>query len=143
MTPAAPAPETLTDDQVANIVAWSGEIKKWLSKVEKFALDEANNGHCYPGLKLVEGRSVRKYTDESAVAAAVEKTGHDPYEKKLLGITAMTKMLGKKQFQDTLGDLVHKPAGKPTLVPESDKRPALQAATPETVFQPLGEKTSD
>ncbi|PZO98346.1 MAG: hypothetical protein DI609_10905, partial [Corynebacterium urealyticum] len=56
------------------------------------------------------------------------------------GITAMTKLLGKKQFQDTLGDLVHKPAGKPTLVPESDKRPALQAATPETVFQPIGGK---
>ena len=140
MTPAAPDPETLTDDQIANIVAWSGEIKKWLSKVEKFALDEANNGHSYPGLKLVEGRSVRKYTDEEKVAAAVEKTGHDPYEKKLLGITAMTKMLGKKQFQDTLGGLVHKPAGKPTLVPESDKRPALQTATPETVFQPLGGK---
>lgn len=140
VTPAAPAPETLTDDQIANIVAWSGEIKKWLSKVEKFALDEANNGHSYPGLKLVEGRSVRRYTDEDAVAAAVEKTGHNPYEKKLLGITAMTKMLGKKQFQDVLGDLVHKPAGKPTLVPESDKRPALQAATPEIVFQPLGGK---
>lgn len=137
VTPAAPAPETLTDDQIAQIVTWSGELKKWLSTVEKFALDQANNGHAYPGLKLVEGRSVRRYTDEEAVAKAVEKTGHDPYEKKLLGITAMTKLLGKKQFQDTLGDLVHKPQGKPTLVPESDKRPALAVATPETVFQPL------
>ena len=94
-------------------------------------------------MKLVEGRSVRKYTDEEKVAAAVEKTGHNPYEKKLLGITAMTRLLGKKQFQDVLGDLVHKPAGKPTLVPESDKRPALQAATPETVFQPLGGNNND
>lgn len=138
VTPAAPAPETLSNDQIANIVAWSGDIKKWLSKVEKFALDEANNGHAYPGLKLVEGRSVRKYTDEDAVAAAVEKAGYEPYEKKLLGITAMTKLLGKKTFQDTLGDLVHKPAGKPTLVPVSDKRPELQTATPENVFQPTG-----
>ena len=143
VTPAAPAPETLTDDQIANIITWSGELKKWLGTVEKFALDQANNGHAYPGLKLVEGRSVRRYTDEDAVAQAVEKTGHDPYEKKLLGITAMTKMLGKKQFQDTLGDLVHKPQGKPTLVPESDKRPALAVATPETVFQPLGGTTND
>lgn len=143
VTPAAPAPETLTDDQIAQIVTWSGELKKWLSTVEKFALDKANSGHTYPGLKLVEGRSVRRYTDEAAVAAAVEQAGHDPYEKKLLGITAMTKLLGKKQFQDTLGDLVHKPQGKPTLVPESDKRPALQVATPETMFQPLGGKTND
>lgn len=143
VTPAAPAPDTLTDDQISQIVTWSGELKKWLSTVEKFALDKANNGHAYPGLKLVEGRSVRKYTDEEAVAKAVEKAGHDPYEKKLLGIAAMTKLLGKKQFQDTLGDLVHKPAGKPTLVPESDKRPALAVATPETVFKPLGGTTND
>lgn len=142
VTPAAPDPETLSDDQVANIVAWSGEIKKWLSKVEKFALDEANKGKSYRGLKLVEGRSVRKYTDEDAVAAAVEKAGHEPYEKKLLGVTAMTQLLGKKGFQDTLGDLVHKPAGKPTLVPVADKRPELQAVAPETVFQPIGESTN-
>ena len=142
VTPAAPDPETLSDDQVANIVAWSGEIKKWLSKVEKFALDEANKGKSYRGLKLVEGRSVRKYTDEDAVAAAVEKAGHEPYEKKLLGVTAMTQLLGKKGFQDTLGDLVHKPAGKPTLVPVADKRPELQAVAPETVFQPIGGNTN-
>ena len=138
-TPAAPDPETLSDDQIANIVAWSGDIKKWLSKVEKFALDEANNGRTYPGLKLVEGRSVRKYSDEDAVAAAVKEAGYEPYEKKLLGITAMTKLLGKKTFQEKLGDYIHKPAGKPTLVPESDKRPALQAATPETVFHKIGD----
>ena len=139
VTPAAPEPETLTDNEIANIVTWSGEIKKWLSKVEKFALDEAGNGHTYPGLKLVEGRSVRKYADEDAVAAAVKEVGHDPYEKKLLGITAMTKLLGKKTFQEKLGDYIHKPAGKPTLVPESDKRPALQATAPETVFHKIGD----
>lgn len=139
VTPAAPEPETLTDDEIAHIVAWSGEIKKWLSKVEKFALDEANNGHAYPGLKLVEGRSVRKYADEDAVAAAVKEAGYDPYEKKLLGITAMTKLLGKKVFQEKLGDYIHKPAGKPTLVPVADKRPELQVATPETVFHKIGD----
>lgn len=135
--PAAPDPETLTDTQLAEIVAVAGDIKKWLTKVESYALDQANNGHTYPGLKLVAGRSVRCYTDEDAVAKAVEAAGHDPWERKLLGITAMTKLLGKKGFEDVLGDLVHKPAGKPTLVPVADKRPALQVATPETVFQPL------
>lgn len=138
-TPAAPNPETLTDTQIAQIVQWAGDIKKWLTKVESYALDKANNGHVYPGLKLVEGRSVRRYTDETAVAEAVEKLGENPWEKKLLGITAMTKLLGKKRFNDTLGNLVHKPAGKPTLVPVGDKRPALTVATPETVFQPIEE----
>ena len=136
-TPAAPDPETLSDVQIAQIVEWSGEIKKWLTKVESFALDKANNGHAYPGLKLVEGRSVRRYTDETAVAEAVEKLGENPWEKKLLGITAMTKLLGKKRFNDTLGNLVHKPAGKPTLVPVSDKRPELTPTSAEDLFQPL------
>lgn len=138
-TPAAPNPETLTDTQIAQIVEWSGEIKKWLNKVESYALDKANSGHAYPGLKLVEGRSVRRYTDETAVAEAVEKLGENPWEKKLLGITAMTKLLGKKRFNDTLGNLVHKPAGKPTLVPVGDKRPELTPTSAETVFQPIEE----
>lgn len=51
-----------------------------------------------------------------------------PYEKKLLGITAMTSLLGKKKFEELLGALITKPQGKPTLVPASDKRPALNTA---------------
>ncbi|MDD7587217.1 MAG: DUF2800 domain-containing protein [Corynebacterium glucuronolyticum] len=136
-TPAAPDPETLTDTQIAQIVEWSGDIKKWLTKVESYALDQANNGHAYPGLKLVEGRSVRKFTDQDAVAKKVEALGKDPWEKKLLGITAMTKLLGKKTFDAELGELIHKPAGKPTLVPVSDKRPELTPTSAETIFQPL------
>lgn len=138
LVPAAPAPDTLTDAQIAQIVAHAGELKKWLTKVESYALDQAVGGHTYPGLKVVEGRSVRKYTDETDVARAVEAAGEDPYKpREVLGITAMTKLLGKKRFQELLGDHIHKPEGKPTLVPESDKRPALVLATPETMFTPI------
>lgn len=132
-----PAPDTLTDAQMVRIVELAGEIKKWLTAAEKHALDQANNGKKYPGLKLVEGRSIRRYADEQAVIEAVQKTGHDPCEHKLLGVTAMTKMLGKKQFDELLGPLLHKPAGKPTLVPVGDKRPELVTATPQTVFTPI------
>lgn len=136
--PAAPDPDTLTDDQIATIVAHSGELKKWLTKVESFALAQANEGRAYPGLKLVEGRSVRKYTDEDEVARVVEEAGEDPHKpREVLGITAMTKLLGKKRFEELLGDYVHKPEGKPALVPESDKRPALELATPENMFEPV------
>lgn len=139
-TPAAPAPDTLTDDQVATIVTHAGELKKWLTKVESFALEQATAGRTYPGLKLVEGRSVRKYTDEGDVAGAVEAAGEDPYKpREVLGITAMTKLLGKQRFEELLGDFVHKPEGKPTLVPVADKRPALELATAETMFEPVGE----
>ena len=80
------------------------------------------------GWKLVEGRSNRRYTDETAVAQIVSGTGHDPYEHKLLGITAMEKLLGKKQFATLLSDLVERPQGKPVLVPASDKRPEMTNA---------------
>lgn len=137
--PTAPAPDTLTDDQVARIVEHAGEIKKWLTKVETYAIDQANTGKAWPGLKLVEGRAVRKWTDEEAVATAVKDAGHDPYKpREVLGITAMTKALGKPAFDQLLGDLVHKPDGKPTLVPETDKRPAITVATPDTVFTQIG-----
>ena len=76
----------------------------------------------------MEGKSNRKYSDELAVASTVEAAGFDPYEKKLLGITAMTSLLGKKKFNELLSGFITKPQGKPTLVPESDKRPALNTA---------------
>lgn len=76
----------------------------------------------------MEGRSNRKYTDETAAAKAVKDAGYDPYEQKLLGITAMTTMLGKKKFEELLGGLVYKPPGKPALVPVTDKRPAINTA---------------
>ena len=132
--PAAPDPDTLTDEQIAQIIQHAGELKRWLTKVEEHALARATTGHTYPGLKLVEGRSVRRYTDETEVGRRVAEAGADPYEKKLLGLTAMTKLLGKKKFDELLGDLVHKPEGKPTLVPLSDKRRELTPITPDTVF---------
>ena len=64
----------------------------------------------------------------AVVAAAVTDAGFDPYEKKLLGVTAMTTLLGKKRFDELLGGLIYKPPGKPALVPESDKRPAMNSA---------------
>ena len=73
---------------------------------------------------MVEGRSNRKDTNDDAVAQTVQDAGYDPYEHKVLGITAMTKLLGKGKFEELLGSLTYKPQGKPTLVPESDKRPA-------------------
>ena len=76
-------------------------------------------------IHIFEGRSNRKYTNEDAVIAAVTAAGYDPYEHKILGVTAMTSLLGKKQFNDILGGLITKPQGKPTLVPDSDKRPAM------------------
>ena len=89
---------------------------------------EALRGVKYDGYKVVEGRSVRKYTDEAAVAEAVAAEGKDPYERKLRGITDMTALLGKKEFERILGSLIYKPSGKPVLVRDSDRRPEYNTA---------------
>lgn len=121
-------PAALEDDEVASILAKVDELVSWASDLKEYALQKALSGTKFVGFKVVEGRSNRKYTDEDAVARTVEAAGFDPYEKKLLGITAMSQALGKKKFEELLGGLVYKPPGKPALVPESDKRPAMNTA---------------
>ena len=103
-------------------------MKDWLTRLEDAVKDACLAGTHVPGWKLVEGRSNRRYTNEAAVEQAVTNAGFDPYERKLLGITAMQKMLGKTRFDELLTAYIEKPQGKPTLVPESDKRPAMNTA---------------
>lgn len=121
-------PATLEDAEIAAILEKADELAAWAADVKEFALQQALNGVKYDGFKVVEGRSNRKYISDDAVADAVSKAGYDPYEPKLLGITAMEKLLGKKQFAKLLSGLIEKPQGKPALVPESDKRPPMNTA---------------
>ena len=123
-------PAELSADEVAEVLAQIPELTRWASDVQDSALSQALSGEQYEGFKLVAGRSIRKYTDETAVAEAAKAAGYkDIYKQSLLTITAMEKLMGKKQFSEILGDLVVKPEGKPTLVPLSDKRPELQIST--------------
>lgn len=121
-------PEHLEPAEISAILPRIDELVSWAGDIKDYALQSALSGTDYPGYKVVEGRSTRKYTDEAAVASAVETNGFDPYEKKLLGITDMTSLLGKKKFEKILGGLVAKPPGKPVLVPGTDKRPAMNTA---------------
>lgn len=129
-------PAELTDTEIADVLTRLPEVKKWATDVEKYANTAAiDHGKKFPGFKLVEGRSARKFTDPHAVATAAIDAGYpDVYEKKLLGITAMEKYLTKPVFADVLGGLVIKPAGKPTLVPASDRRPEIQGNSAQDDF---------
>lgn len=121
-------PATLDNTEIAAILEKVDEMISWGNDIKEYALKRAQSGVHFEGWKVVEGRSNRKYTDEEAVAFKVKDAGFDPYEKKLLGVTAMSTLLGKKKFEELLGELVYKPPGKPALVPESDKRPAMNTA---------------
>ncbi len=130
------SPVELSDGEIADVLARLPLLKSWASDVEAYALSLAvNQGKTWDGFKLVAGRSVRRYTDETKVAQAAQAAGYaDIYDKKLITLTAMERLMGKATFADILGDLVVKPAGKPTLVRESDKRPALDMSSAQTEF---------
>ncbi len=128
-------PAELTLDEVADVLAKIPELKAWASDVEAWALAQAQAGKRLPGFKVVAGRSIRRYADEAAVAQAAKRAGYtDIWDKKLIGITAMERLMGKRTFTEVLGELVVKPEGKPTLVPETDKRPPLTPASAATDF---------
>ena len=124
--------ELLTDADIADILERADTFTNWIKAVQDFAFDQAvNHGKKWPGFKLVEGRSNRIYVDQDRVAKKLilEGYGEDViYTKSLLGITAMEKTITKKVFDSVLSGLVIKPAGKPTLVPESDKRSEFNTA---------------
>jgi hypothetical protein len=122
-------PKLLTLAQIADILPKADMAINWLNDVKTYALEQAVKGVEVPGHKLVEGRSTRRYGSIDDVANRLREEDIDEalvYERSLLGITAMEKALGgRKQFDRVLGDLIVKPAGKPTLVLETDKREAI------------------
>ena len=117
-------PSVLTDSEIEEVLTLIPQLTKWADDVLAYATDSAiNHGKEWSGFKLVEGRSVRKFKDETAVIEKAKAHGFtDIFKTSLIGLTEMQKLMGKKKFEDILGDLIVKPSGKLTLVPDSDKR---------------------
>ena len=118
-------PSTLEDDEIEAILSKVDALVSWAGDIKEYALQQALEGKEWKDWKIVEGRSNRKYVNETAVADTVKDAGYDPYEHKVLGVTAMTKLLGRTKFEELLSGFIEKPQGKSTLVPMSDKRPAM------------------
>lgn len=121
----------LADADIEEVLGMADAVRKWLAAVEEFAFEQALDGKKWDSYKLVEGRSNRVYADAEAVVDTLLLEGfteENLYEKKLLGITAMEKVVGKKLFGDVLSPYIIKPQGKPTLVPRGDKREEWHAA---------------
>ena len=123
-------PPLLTDAEIEEILGKLDDLTRWADEIKSYAQDAAlNHGKQWHGYKVVEGRSVRKYSDEEAVIEAANAAGyHDIFRKTLLPITEMEKLMGKQEFAEVLSGLIIKPTGKPTLVPITDKRPAMTKA---------------
>ena len=129
-------PPLLSDEEIEDILLKLDDLTKWANEITAYAQDAAvNHGKVWRGFKLVESRTNRRYTDEEAVAQAANAAGyHDIYKKSLIPITEMERLMGKRTFAEVIGSLVEKPKGQPTLVPASDKRPAIVSTGAEQDF---------
>ena len=136
-------PPLLSDEEIADVLGRVDDLVSWATGVKEYALQAALDGRRFAGWKLVEGKSVRKFTDDACVAARVEAAGIDPFEKKMLGLTALEKKLGKRDFQNLLADLVVRSQGKPVLVPVSDKRAEMNLASVEFADEKMKDEVSD
>lgn len=130
---ANPDPRKISKEVMENtILPLLSTFKTWLTGVEEYSLEQALNGVQYQGFKIVEGRSIRKITNPTAVMELLDKEGFakESYIKptELRSITDLEKLIGKKRFGAICAEYINKPQGKPTLVPESDKRPAFNQA---------------
>lgn len=121
----------LTETDIADILTRANLFKSWITSVEEYSLQAALDGKSFPGFKLVEGRSNRKYSDEIKIAEVLTGNGFKEdqiFDKKLKTLTAMEKLVTKKTFTVLCGGLIIKPEGKPTLVPDTDLRPEYNSA---------------
>ncbi len=135
-------PPLLTDSEIEEVLSKLSDLTKWANEIIAYATDTAvNHGKEWHGFKVVEGRSIRKYKDKEAVAEAAKANGYkDIYRQSLITLTEMQKLMGKSKFQEILGGLIHKPPGKPTLVPLSDKRPAMNISNVKNEFNEITEE---
>lgn len=130
---ANPDPRKISKEVMeSTILPLLSTFKTWLTGVEEYSLEQALSGVQYQGFKIVEGRSIRKITNQTAVMELLGKEGFakEAYIKptELRSITDLEKLIGKKRFGAICAEYINKPQGKPTLVPESDKRPAFNQA---------------
>lgn len=129
-------PPILADEEIEEIISSLDDLSKWANDIMAYATATAiNEGKQWSGFKLVEGRSIRRFTDDEKVAETAKKAGYkDIYRQSLITLTEFEKLMGKETFKETLGAYVTKPPGKITLVPDSDKRQELQISSAQTDF---------
>jgi hypothetical protein len=132
-----PQLDRLSLEQQVYVARNQKAVTGWMNKIEKHLFDLALQGKDIPGMKMVEGRSIRKWDDEAAVDCQLEDLQYsgaidseEPfYVTKLISPTQAEKLMGKPKFAELLSHRVVKPQGKPTLVADSDKRQPLNLAT--------------
>ena len=121
---APPTPETLSVEEISKLLPELGLIKSWCDKVAAHASELAREGQEIAGYKLVESRTNRRWSDDQEAIRVMQRLTNEPvYSAKPISPTQAIGLLGAKC--DDVNSIIVKPAGKPTLVPVSDKRQAI------------------
>ena len=132
-----PEDAVLTDAQVGDVLTRALELEAWVKDLKDYALAASLHGHTIAGWKAVEGRSSREWTGGTDTAfAGLQARGVAEallWERRPVSVAGLEKALGTPAFESAAAGLWEKLPGKPTLVPESDKRPPYVPA--EAVFQ--------
>lgn len=137
----AKLPGQIDKDELSGLMYKFGMLKSYMSDLEDYASAQLQKGLGFPGWKMVAGRSIRQYKDkdETKLVDFLETEGFDTslcYEDpKFKSVAQLEKVVGRKIAKlEEFQEFIFKPQGKPTLVPESDKREPLNFSTPEEAF---------
>jgi hypothetical protein len=131
-------PPLISNEEVGLILTRAQNLAKWVSDLEEYTLGECLLGNYVPGWKVVEGRSVRQFTDPDAAFNILKANGTEEvmlYERKPLSLANIEKLIGKPKFKELLSLLVETPPGKPALAPASDTRNAIKRRSAEDDFK--------
>lgn len=125
-------PALLSNEEIGSILHIAVHLQQWVKDVQEYAKDELLRGNKIPQWKLVEGRGKRIITDTDKAAVLLKESGYEENKlykpRELQSMTALEKVVGKKNFTEILGELIEKQPGDPKLVAETDPRPELNSA---------------
>lgn len=128
------AVDKLPDEKLRRVMDNKRLILGWLDAVEAYIRQRIESGQEFTGYKLVDGRSVRDWADEAkASEVLIGLLGDAAHERKILSPAKAEKAL-KKDQRAVIEPLIDKRAGAPSLVPNSDPRPAIGATADDFNF---------
>jgi len=119
-------PNLLAEEDLAGAVLMLSEIRDWCNAVEAEALKQAySEGKTLPGLKVVLSGGKRSIPDQEKAIETLVGAGYDRSQvarESVQTLSALERLVGKRNLPELLGPLLVKSDGKPALVPVDDPR---------------------
>jgi len=130
-------PDEVSKEELAKLYSRSKELTQYIKDIGTLMFEDIQRGIPWPGYKIVRGRSLRKWKDDptTTIEALTDWLDYDElFTQKLVSPAQAEKKNRALKNDLAFQDLIEKPEGKPTLVEESDKRPAVDYRTVEQIF---------